>query len=169
MEGGDSVNSEDIESTRVKSPAERTDRVRENSPSSANRRIDQETFECLVALSDADRESLNAHIEDLSRESDMERYLQANASLLALAGTMAAAPGKKKWFIVPAVVFSFLFQHAVQGWCPPMPIYRRMGIRTRKEINREKYALKAVRGDFTSVPGSTREDIGPKEETRDAS
>ena len=29
-------------------------------------------------------------------------------------------------------------------------VFRRMGVRTRREINREKYALKALRGDFDS-------------------
>ena len=28
---------------------------------------------------------------------------------------------------------------------------RRLGVRTRKEIDREKYALKALRGDFADV------------------
>ncbi|HJS07611.1 MAG TPA: hypothetical protein VJ809_08115, partial [Pirellulales bacterium] len=53
--------------------------------------------------------------------------------------------------IVPGVVLSFLFQHAVQGWCPPVPVLRRLGVRTREEIDREKYALKALRGDFSEV------------------
>jgi hypothetical protein len=31
--------------------------------------------------------------------------------------------------ILPALVTAFLFQHAVQGWCPPVPILRRLGFR----------------------------------------
>ena len=46
---------------------------------------------------------------------------------------------------------SFLAQHSVQGWCPPMPLFRKMGVRTRQEIEREKYALKVLRGDFDQV------------------
>ena len=42
-------------------------------------------------------------------------------------------------------------QHALQGWCPTVPEFRRIGVRTAKEINREKYALKAMRGDFDSA------------------
>jgi hypothetical protein len=41
--------------------------------------------------------------------------------------------------------------HAVQGWCPPVPVLRKMGIRTRSEIDREKFALKVLRGDFQDV------------------
>ena len=54
----------------------------------------------------------------------------------------------KKWLLLSGVVLGFLFQHAVQGWCPPVPLLRQLGIRTRGEIDREKYALKALRGDF---------------------
>lgn len=41
-----------------------------------------------------------------------------------------------------------LFQHATQGWCPPLPLFRRMEKRTRNEIDVEKFAMKALRGDF---------------------
>lgn len=132
------------------------DRVRENSPDTPNRRVDQDTLTCLHQLSLAGREAISQHAEELNREWDMERYLQTNASILSLAGVILGATKNRKWLILPGVVFSFLFQHAVQGWCPPMPVFRRMGVRTRKEINREKYALKALRGDFDSVPRSSQ-------------
>jgi hypothetical protein len=78
----------------------------------------------------------------------VERFLQANASVLSLTGVVLGATVSRKFLALPAVVFSFFLQHAVQGWCPPLPVFRRMGVRTRREINREKYALKALRGDF---------------------
>ncbi|WP_407921819.1 hypothetical protein, partial [Corallococcus sp. AB049A] len=28
---------------------------------------------------------------------------------------------------------SFLLQHGLQGWCPPLPLLRRLGLRTRGE------------------------------------
>ena len=42
-------------------------------------------------------------------------------------------------------------QHAVQGWCPPLAVWRRLGVRTQSEIDEERYALKALRGDFRDV------------------
>jgi len=57
----------------------------------------------------------------------------------------------RRWFLLPTVVLSFLLLHAVQGWCPPVPLLRRLGIRTRGEIDRERYALKALAGDFEGV------------------
>jgi hypothetical protein len=41
--------------------------------------------------------------------------------------------------------------HGLQGWCPPATAMRRFGIRTRTEIDAERYALKLLRGDFESV------------------
>lgn len=42
-------------------------------------------------------------------------------------------------------------QHAIQGWCPPLPILRKLNIRTSKEIEQEKYALKIIHGDFDDL------------------
>ncbi len=49
---------------------------------------------------------------------------------------------------MPLLVSGFLFQHAIEGWCPPVPILRRLGFRTSYEIDEERQALKALRGDF---------------------
>ncbi len=45
----------------------------------------------------------------------------------------------------------FLLQHALQGWCPPVPFFRERGVRTAAEIGRERYALKALRDDFRNL------------------
>jgi hypothetical protein len=41
--------------------------------------------------------------------------------------------------------------HAIKGWCLPLPLFRKMGVRTQTEIERERYALKALRGDFSQI------------------
>ena len=58
---------------------------------------------------------------------------------------------KRKWLLLSGAVLGFLLQHAINGWCPPIPLLRRFGIRTRSEIDREKYALKILRGDFETI------------------
>ena len=85
-----------------------------------------------------------SRIEALDREWDVERILEVNAPTLALTGLVLGVTVNKKWLLVPGIVLSFLLQHNLQGWCPPLPILRRLGVRTRGEIDREKYALKAV-------------------------
>ena len=49
------------------------------------------------------------------------------------------------------LVSGFLLQQALQGWCPPLPLLRRLGFRTAEEISQERNALKALRGDFDKV------------------
>ena len=57
----------------------------------------------------------------------------------------------RKWLVIPLFAQSMMFLHAVQGWYPLLPLFRRMGFRTEKEIAAERYALKALRGDFKEL------------------
>ena len=127
------------------------DRVRRSTRSRANARIDLATRTNIENVRDQPAEALTRRIDELDREWDIERVLQTNASILAFSGIMLGAAVNRKFLILPGAVLSFFLQHAVQGWCPPVPVFRRMGIRTRQEIIREKYALKALRGDFDEV------------------
>jgi hypothetical protein len=43
--------------------------------------------------------------------------------------------------------------HATTGGHPLMPLFRRLGLRSAKEIARERYGLKALRGDFREPRG----------------
>jgi hypothetical protein len=63
---------------------------------------------------------------------------------LTLIGTVLGATVNKKWFWLPGGVAAFLLQHAVPGWCPPLPFFRRLGVRTADEINQERMALRAL-------------------------
>lgn len=128
------------------------DRVRANTSEEVNARLDRETRERVEAYAGRGGAEITRRIGELDREWDMERLLETNASALAGLGVgLAVATGSRKWLVIPGIVLPFLFQHAVQGWCPPVPLFRRLGVRTREEIDREKYALKALRGDFEGV------------------
>ena len=124
------------------------DRVRAHSPERANQRIDNEIKQRIASFARRERSEITRRIGELDREWDMERLLEMNASTLAFLGLALGVTQSKKWLFLPGVVLPFLFQHAIQGWCPPIPILRRLGVRTRGEIDREKYAMKALRGDF---------------------
>jgi hypothetical protein len=132
------------------------DRVREATSDEINEQIDRETAMRVRAFEGRSAAEIGRRIEELDREWDIERALALNASVLALSGVSLAAIHSKRWLIVPGVVLPFLIQHAVQGWCPPIEIFRRLGIRTRKEIDKERYALKVLRGDFDQ-PARTRD------------
>src|SRR5690242_16750736 len=69
-------------------------------------------------------------LEDLDREWDIERLLETNAGTAVVVGCVLGAAVDRKWFALPAIVGAFLVQHALQGWCPPLPVFRRLGVRT---------------------------------------
>jgi hypothetical protein len=74
---------------------------------------------------------ITCRLRELDEEWDIERAIEANASALAFTGVAAGiVTDDRRWFILPALVSGFLFQHAVQGWCPPIPILRWLGFRT---------------------------------------
>lgn len=95
-------------------------------------------------------EAIEKRLGELDAEWDIERILETNASALVLGGVLLGLRDKR-WLALPAAVSAFLLQHALQGWCPPVPILRALGFRTQREIDRERYALKAVRGDFEDM------------------
>jgi hypothetical protein len=135
---------------------EKADRVRANTSEEINRRIDREIDARVREYADRNPDDITRRIGELDREWDMERLLETNASTVAFTGLVLGVTHSKKWLIVPGIVLPFLFQHAVQGWCPPVPVLRRLGVRTRKEIDREKYALKVLRGDFDNADSLPR-------------
>jgi len=123
------------------------DRVPAHTAADVNKRIHDEMAERVQYLA-ANPERIPQRLKELDEEWDIERAIEANASALAFTGIALGATTDRRWLILPALVTAFLFQHAVQGWCPPVPILRRLGFRTAHEIEQERHALKALRGDF---------------------
>jgi hypothetical protein len=115
--------------------------------------MDAELWERVERYRHASGDELDARIAELEQTSDMERVLETNASILALSGLIAGVTVNRRFLVLPGIVLSFLLQHAIQGWCPPVPVLRRLGIRTRQEIDAERYALKAIRGDLDEFCG----------------
>src|SRR5439155_10009003 len=128
------------------------DHVREQTSPGVNERIDERTIEHLCNYVGQSTEAISRRIEELDREWDIERWLEVNASSLALGGLFLGVTASRKWLWLPALVLPFLLLHATEGWCPPVPLLRRFKVRTRKEIDAEKYALKLLRGDFDGIP-----------------
>jgi hypothetical protein len=129
-----------------------TERVPRHTAKRVNREIEEKTDRGLARYA-AQPHEIAARLEALDREWDIERTLEANAATASLVGIVLGATVDRRFFALPAVVAAFLLQHALQGWCPPLPVFRRMGFRTQSEIEEERYALKALRGDFRDVEG----------------
>ncbi len=126
-------------------------RVADHTSDSVNRKIREQTERNVREYASKGSIAISKRLAELEEEWDIERTLEANAASLILIGLGLGTLTSKKWFVLPGVVSAFLLQHALQGWCPPVPIFRRRGVRTTDEINAEKFALKALRGDFEPV------------------
>jgi hypothetical protein len=96
----------------------------------------------------ADPVFIDERIRELENEWDIGRTLQAKAAGMTLAGILLGVAVDRRFLALPALGAAFLLQHALQGWSPPVPVLRRLGIRTAEEIRDEIIALRIMRGDF---------------------
>lgn len=131
-------------------PTSSRKRIPQNTASSINRRIQQE-IEHSIRYYQHHMDEIDARLKELDEEWDIERAIQANAAVVGLGGLVFGVMGRSRWFMLPLAVGGFLLQHAVQGWCPPVPVLRRLGFRTTFEIESERQALKLLRGDYKNV------------------
>lgn len=128
-----------------------TMRVPLNTNPCVNDQIRRKTEENIRFYGAQGPEAIDRRLRELDREWDTERCLETMAPTFSLIGLGLGATVNRKWFLLPLIVQTFFLQHALQGWCPPLPVLRRLGIRTAAEIAHERYALKALRGDFSAA------------------
>ncbi len=141
----------------IVSHAPNSDRVRGNTSRKINDRIDRQIKERLQRYAPGHGPALNDRIDELQREWDFERLLETEASIIALTGLALAMAVDRRFLIVPGMIAAMVFLHASQGWYPLLPLFRRLGVRNHNEIEYERYALKALRGDFAGVTAAQNE------------
>lgn len=129
-----------------------SERVEENTNPKVNAYIEAKIQNTLIQYQNADAEKINRRLRELDREWDTERVLETSAASFVLLGIVLGYFVNAGWFLFSGGIAIFLLQHALQGWCPPLPVIRYLGVRTAKEINEERINLKWLRGDFASSP-----------------
>lgn len=127
-------------------------RVSSQTDQAVSDRIRQQTDRNIAHLA-AHPDRIDARLRELDEEWDIERVLETGSSALTLTGLTLGIVRGRKWLLLSLAVQTFFMQHALQGWCPPLPLFRRLGFRTQYEIEQERYALKALRGDFRQASG----------------
>lgn len=148
-------------------------RVPDHTQDAINERIYRET-RMRIDYYGRHTDEIDARLEELDAEWDTERVLESNAATLVVAGSAMGLLVGRRWGLLPLAVGGFLLQHGLQGWCPPLPVLRRLGVRTPREIEAERYALKVLRGDFEPVeegesdPARAAADATGRLETEDA-
>lgn len=137
------------------------DRVRRHTSTSAAERIRRRT-ELELTWFAQHPDEIPRRLRELDREWDIERTLETGSSSLTLLGLALGVSVDKRWFLLSLGVQGFFLQHAIQGWCPPLPVLRRLGVRTLQEIEAERHALTilyerslARRATSLQAPGSS--------------
>lgn len=126
------------------------DRVRAATHPAVNHRIDLRT-----RLRVYQQDDIDSRIEELGREWDFERVIETEAAITGLAGLALAVTVNRRFLLLPGFATAMVLLHAVHGWYPLLPILRQIGVRTQDEIERERYALKALRGDFHELQNTS--------------
>jgi len=132
----------------------RVDRVRDHSAHAVNQRIVRDIDRNVEHCIRGGREAISERIAELDREWDIDRALMAN---FAVVGGIAYGVGVHRYANRPllsrrrtgflyffAAQLGFLLMHAGVGWCPPMVLWRRLGVRTKTEIELERSLLLAA-------------------------
>jgi len=141
------------------------DRVRRHTAPEVLRRIDDATVASLTRCAHSPQ-AIEPRLDELEREWDTDRALEAEAATVGLIGLALGAFVRSRFLAIPGIVAAAVLLHATTGRYPLMPVLRRLGLRTAKEIARERYALKTLRGDFDDVP--SRGGVAPGERVRAA-
>jgi hypothetical protein len=152
-----------------KSQAHEPDRIRQHTDPEVLERIEHDIENSIRFHAVQPQRVLNARIQDLEQEWDVERWLATNGSAIALGAALLGLTVHRKWLVLTCAAAAFLLQYSLSGWAPPLPLLRRLGIRTRSEIAREKFALKVLRGDFKELPPLRRQPTaeGPVQKVMD--
>jgi hypothetical protein len=129
------------------------DRVREHTSQRVNQRITRGINDNVERAVRGGRDAIIRRLAELDHEWDVDRALMANFALL---GGAAYAAGLERYSQSPLLgrkrkgllylvgaQMGFLLLHATVGWCPPLPLFRRLGVRTKAEIEVERAALVA--------------------------
>lgn len=129
-----------LDLTKEQLPSTNT-KVNAYTPDHINQQIERETEASVNYYKRQSDEEIRDRIEELDREWDAERLAEVNMASITFVSSLLALNVNKKWAVLSGTASLFLIQQALQGWSAPLSIFRRLGIRTINEINREKKAL----------------------------
>jgi hypothetical protein len=102
-------------------------------------------------------QAISDRLRALEDEPDLE-----TVATLAMAGTGILAlvfgfTGSRLWRLLAWMALPLIFAHARGRLSAPGEFLKTLGLRSRQEIQEEKYALKALRGDFRDAGGTPAE------------
>ena len=106
----------------------------------------------LACLADAGPHAITDRLAQLDREWSAGRMTKATIGVLIAAGLGLTALANPWWLVLPAIGGFFLLQYLFgrSSWLGAT--FREMGFRSGSDIDQERFALRALRGDFKHLP-----------------
>lgn len=138
------------QNTQVQNESDRLarDRVRRMTFKRDLERIDEKTHDSIRYHTDLGNEAISRRLSELDTEWAVDRALMIGAGFFVWLGLILGTAFKARLYVISAVAATITLVYAAFGWAPPVLFLRRLGFRTRGEIDQERFALKALRGDF---------------------
>ncbi len=121
-----------------------TERVHLYTSPLVNKKITNKTELNISKYLNEDNQEILKRLKSIEQEWDTERILETSAASFILLGTYLVIKRNQKWHLFSGFISFFLLQHSLQGWCPPLPLIRKLGVRTANEINEERNALNSI-------------------------
>jgi len=115
--------------------------------------VDRETARSIHFYATRPAQLLSKRIEELADETPLETFVFRGGAILSIAAiTLLLLKGRTRaaWAFIVAVA-ALQLQYSSQGRNGLTDLLRRRGYRSRREIQAEKYSLRALRGDFAAI------------------
>lgn len=106
----------------------------------------------LAGIADAGPQAIDDRLAELDREWTAGRVTKATIGVLLVVGFALTALLNPWWLILPAIGGVSLLQYLFTQTLWLGKVVHEMGYRTGFEVDQEKIALKALRGDFRDLP-----------------
>lgn len=134
--------------------AARIERIPFGTPRVLDRRVEAAIGAQLRSCAGS-RRRIARRLRELEEERDLESVLESRADVVESLGFMAGAVVNRRLPSVPVSWTASLVQLAATSWLPMVALLRRMGLRTSREIEIERVALRLMLGDLERLPTSS--------------
>jgi hypothetical protein len=111
----------------------------------ANARIDR-VIEGNLSRAAKEPRFATERLAELEREWDIDRAVMLGFAGMGSAALVLGLRRNWRWRFPLTAQIAFLLLHSIVGWCPPAVVLRRLGFRTRQEIESERAPLLQMSG-----------------------
>lgn len=118
-----------------------SERVTKHTPPRVSEKIRLRAERALSQAAQNGPEAVRERLFELDREWDIERAIETQSAAGSLITLLLGRFVNRRFYFLTGVIQAFMLQHALEGWAPQVPVFRRLGFRTPREIEDERNAL----------------------------